>query len=83
MSKRFLIAVVIQFLIFCLAGYILMEAIGGVVEIDNAMKAEVGKEVTYKGEQVEVVDYSSWDNTYTLSDGSVINRNYYDNKLKE
>lgn len=41
---------------------------------DSIMSAKIGKKILYERDSLTVVDYSFWNDTYTLSNGVKVNK---------
>lgn len=44
------------------------------IKEDSIMKSMIGKRIRYEKDSITVVDYSFWQETYTLSNGTKVNK---------
>lgn len=50
----------------------------GAFDVAEEMKSNVGIEVSIENSTYTIVDYNSWNGTYTLSNGLVISKVYFE-----
>lgn len=53
----------------------------GVIDTKEKMEANVGERTVIEKDTLSIVDYSTFNETYTLSDGNKVNRFYAEKNL--
>lgn len=56
--------------------YILIWGVDAITSIDNEAKTKIGQQVILNKDTLIIIDYSLWDNTYTLENGIVISQEF-------
>jgi hypothetical protein len=65
---------ILPLVLWCTAIYLIAT---GVHEKQTEMESNIGKSVILKSDTLQVVDYSIWNGSYTLSNGVVTNKIYF------
>ena len=71
-----LIAFIFLALMMSLFFYVLMWGVGEITSIDNKAKAKIGQQIILNKDTLIIIDYSLWNNTYTLENGIVISKEF-------
>ena len=62
--------------------YTLIWAADAIISIDNEAKEKIGQQVILNKDTLIIINYSLWDDTYTLENGIIISKEFLNLKPK-
>jgi len=78
---------IMSFIVFIIAigvlGEIGKKALYGYEQATEQLEYNLNKQVIINNDTLTIVDYSTWNDTYTLSNGIEINSSFIENQLKD
>lgn len=66
----------VTIVLFAFVYFMLFSLNNTMQEMDDEYKSNIGKEIILEKDTLTIVDYSLWDETYTLSNGVKVNTDF-------